>query len=60
MDVSTRFFKVYDIIIHSLANWPEVKKPLLETSRPGYLAAVSVSAYSLVGLVPSSASISFI
>jgi enoyl-[acyl-carrier protein] reductase I len=40
-----------DIIIHSLANGPEVKKPLLETSRPGYLAAVGVSAYSLVGLV---------
>jgi len=40
-----------DIIIHSLANGPEVKNPLLETSRRGYLAAVSVSAYSLVGLV---------
>jgi len=34
-----------------LANGPEVKKPLLETSRGGYLAAVSVSAYSLVSLV---------
>ncbi|HVH69013.1 MAG TPA: enoyl-[acyl-carrier-protein] reductase [Gemmatimonadales bacterium] len=40
-----------DILIHSLANGPEVKKPLLETSRGGYLAAVSVSAYSLVSLV---------
>ena len=40
-----------DIVIHSLANGPEVKKPLLETSRPGYLAAVSVSAFSLVGLL---------
>jgi enoyl-[acyl-carrier protein] reductase I len=40
-----------DIVIHSLANGPEVKKPLLETSRAGYLAAVSVSAYSLVSLV---------
>jgi enoyl-[acyl-carrier protein] reductase I len=40
-----------DIVIHSLANGPEVKKPLLETSRPGYLTAVSVSAYSLVSLV---------
>src|SRR2546425_10219485 len=36
-----------DIVIHSLANGPEVKKPLLETSRAGYLTAVSVSAYSL-------------
>ena len=40
-----------DIVIHSLANGPEVKKPLLDTSRGGYLAAVSVSAYSLVSLV---------
>jgi len=40
-----------DIVIHSLANGPEVKKPLLETSRTGYLAAISVSAYSLVSMV---------
>jgi enoyl-[acyl-carrier protein] reductase I len=40
-----------DIVIHSLANAPEVKKPLLETSRSGYLAAVSVSTYSLVSMV---------
>ena len=43
--------KPLDILVHSLANAPEVKKPLLETSRGGYLAAVSVSAYSLVSLV---------
>ena len=40
-----------DILIHSLANGPEVGKPLLETSRKGYLAAVSASAYSFVSLV---------
>ncbi|MDB4887826.1 MAG: enoyl-ACP reductase [Gemmatimonadetes bacterium] len=40
-----------DIVVHSLANGPEVKKPLLETSRSGYLAAVSASAYSLVSMV---------
>ena len=40
-----------DIVVHSLANGPEVKKPLLETSRNGYLAAVSASAYSMVSLV---------
>ncbi len=40
-----------DIVIHSLANGPEVKKPLLETSRTGYLTAVGVSAYSLVSMV---------
>jgi enoyl-[acyl-carrier protein] reductase I len=40
-----------DIVVHSLANGPEVKKPLLETSRAGYLAAISASAYSFVSLV---------
>jgi enoyl-[acyl-carrier protein] reductase I len=40
-----------DILVHSLANGPEVKKPLLETSRAGYLSAVGVSAYSLVGML---------
>ena len=40
-----------DIVIHSLANGPEVKKPLLETSRAGYLTAISVSAYSLTSMV---------
>lgn len=40
-----------DFLIHSLANGPEVKKPLLETSRSGYLAAISASAYSFVGLL---------
>src|SRR5688500_1778288 len=40
--------KSVDIVIHSLANGPEVKKPLLDTSRSGYLTAVGVSAYSLV------------
>ena len=40
-----------DIVVHSLANGPEVKSPLLATSRAGYLAAISVSAYSHVSLV---------
>jgi enoyl-[acyl-carrier protein] reductase I len=40
-----------DIVVHSLANGPEVKKPLLQTSRRGYLAANSASAYSYVSLV---------
>jgi enoyl-[acyl-carrier protein] reductase I len=43
--------KPLDIVVHSLANGPEVKKPLLETSRGGYLTAVSVSAYSLVSMI---------
>nr|QIQ10886.1 Enoyl-[acyl-carrier-protein] reductase [NADH] FabI [uncultured bacterium] len=40
-----------DIFVHSLANGPEVQKPLLETSRKGYLAAVSASSYSLISLL---------
>src|SRR5439155_25721178 len=40
-----------DIVVHSLANGPEVKKPLIDTSRKGYLAAVGVSAYSFVSMV---------
>jgi enoyl-[acyl-carrier protein] reductase I len=40
-----------DVVVHSLANGPEVKRPLLETSRKGYLAAVGVSAYSLTSMV---------
>ncbi|HEU4648333.1 MAG TPA: enoyl-[acyl-carrier-protein] reductase [Gemmatimonadales bacterium] len=40
-----------DIVVHSLANGPEVKNPLLDTSRAGYLAAISVSAYSNISLV---------
>ena len=40
-----------DIVVHSLANGPEVKKPLLETSRAGYLTALSISAYSLVSMI---------
>jgi len=40
-----------DFLVHSLANGPEVKKPLLETSRQGYLAAISSSSYSFVSMV---------
>ncbi|HTR78260.1 MAG TPA: enoyl-[acyl-carrier-protein] reductase, partial [Gemmatimonadaceae bacterium] len=40
-----------DIVVHSLANGPEAKRALLETSRSGYLGAVSASAYSFVSMV---------
>jgi enoyl-[acyl-carrier protein] reductase I len=53
-EVAAQVYKDYgniDILVHSLANGPEVKKPLLETSRNGYLAAVSSSAYSFVSLL---------
>ncbi|XP_012472974.1 enoyl-[acyl-carrier-protein] reductase [NADH], chloroplastic [Gossypium raimondii] len=44
-------FGSIDILVHSLANGPEVSKPLLETSRNGYLAALSASSYSYVSLL---------
>ena len=40
-----------DVVVHSIANGSEVKNPLLETSRKGYLSALSASAYSFVALV---------
>jgi enoyl-[acyl-carrier protein] reductase I len=40
-----------DLVVHSLANGPEVKLPLVDTSRQGYLTAVSISAYSNISLV---------
>ena len=41
----------FDYVVHALANSPEVKNQLVDTSRRGYLAAVSASAYSMVSLV---------
>jgi enoyl-[acyl-carrier protein] reductase I len=38
-------------VVHSLANGPEVQKALMDTSRSGYLAASSASAYSFVSIV---------
>ncbi len=40
-----------DILVHSLANGPEVRQPLLDTSRRGYLDAIGVSAYSNISLI---------
>jgi enoyl-[acyl-carrier protein] reductase I len=40
-----------DVVVHSLANGPEVMRDLLQTSRRGYLTAVGVSAYSAVSLL---------
>lgn len=47
--VEADFGKI-DILVHSLANAPEIKEPLLNTSRKGYLAAMSNSSYSFVAL----------
>ncbi|WCJ34001.1 Enoyl-[acyl-carrier-protein] reductase [NADH] chloroplastic [Euphorbia peplus] len=44
-------FGSIDILVHSLANGPEVIKPLLDTSRNGYLAAISASSYSFISLL---------
>lgn len=44
-------FGSIDILVHSLANAPEVTKNLLDTSRAGYLAALSASSYSFVSLL---------
>lgn len=49
-DIQKEFGKI-DILVHSLANGPEAGKPMLETSRKGYLAAVSASSYSCVSMV---------
>lgn len=40
-----------DYLVHALANAPEVQKPLLETSRQGYLTAMSSSTYSWISLL---------
>jgi enoyl-[acyl-carrier protein] reductase I len=40
-----------NILVHSLANSPEIDKPLLDTSRRAYASALGVSAYSLTSLV---------
>ena len=48
--VANDFGKI-DILVHSLANGPEVQKPLLDTSRQGYLAALSASSYSFIALL---------
>lgn len=44
-------FGSIDILVHSLANAPEIKNSLLDTSRSGYLAAISASSYSFIGLL---------
>ncbi|MEL6183859.1 MAG: SDR family oxidoreductase [Myxococcota bacterium] len=40
-----------DILLHSVAFSPEIQRPHLDVSRQAYLQAMSISSYSLVGLV---------
>jgi enoyl-[acyl-carrier protein] reductase I len=42
-----------DIVVHSLANGPEVRRALIDTTRTGYMAAIGVSAYSMVSMMRS-------
>src|SRR5581483_6352299 len=44
-------FGTIDLLVHSLANAPEVTKNLLDTSRKGYLSALSSSSYSFISLL---------
>jgi enoyl-[acyl-carrier protein] reductase I len=50
-DAVGREFGALDILVHSVAFAPEIKSKLVDTSRKGYWTALSVSAYSLTGLV---------
>jgi enoyl-[acyl-carrier protein] reductase I len=40
-----------DVLVHSVAFAPEIKSKLVDTTRAGYWKAISISAYSLVGLL---------
>jgi enoyl-[acyl-carrier protein] reductase I len=46
-------FAGVDALIHSIAFSPEITKKAVETSRSAYLTALSISAYSLTGLLRS-------
>ena len=48
--VAADFGKI-DYLVHSLANGSEVQKNLLDTSRKGYIGAVSASSYSFISLL---------
>ncbi len=50
-DAIEKDFGKLNIVVHSLANGPEVQKALMDTSRAGYLTANSASAYSFVSMV---------
>jgi enoyl-[acyl-carrier protein] reductase I len=44
-------FGAVDILVHSIAFSPEIKNKAIETTRPAYLTALGVSAYSLTALL---------
>ncbi|MBL8792445.1 MAG: SDR family oxidoreductase [Planctomycetia bacterium] len=51
IDAVGKEFGGIDFIIHSVAFSPEIKNPAVETSRGAYMTALSISAYSLTGLL---------
>jgi enoyl-[acyl-carrier protein] reductase I len=51
MQTVAKDFGAIDILIHSVAFAPEIKSKLVDTTRKGYWTALSISAYSLTGLV---------
>jgi enoyl-[acyl-carrier protein] reductase I len=55
MDVMAKDYGHIDILIHAVAFSPEIKNRMAETSRKAYLTALSVSAYSLTGLLHAAA-----
>ncbi len=50
-DEMKKGYDAVDILIHSIAFSPEIKNSALRTSRAAYLTAISISAYSLTGLL---------
>jgi enoyl-[acyl-carrier protein] reductase I len=46
-----KHFNRLDILIHSIAFTPEIRNNALNTSRAGYLTALSISSYSLTALL---------
>jgi enoyl-[acyl-carrier protein] reductase I len=51
LDVFKKDYNAIDILIHSVAFSPEIKNKAVDTSRKAYLTALSISAYSLTGLL---------
>jgi enoyl-[acyl-carrier protein] reductase I len=55
VDAVGKEFGGIDILIHSIAFGREVTKPLIDTSRKGYMEAMGISSYSLVSMVRAAA-----
>jgi enoyl-[acyl-carrier protein] reductase I len=51
LDVFKKDYIAIDMLIHSVAFSPEIKNKAVDTSRKAYLTALSISAYSLTGLL---------